>query len=71
VAPPPVEVGDSNRFSVELLNTFDDHLAYGDERGIYLIRDKKTGQEYLGVSGIGISELGSHRSGKATHTDER
>lgn len=72
VAKPPVELGHNDgRFSVEILNTFRDDLAYGRERGIYLIRDQKTGQEYVGVSGIGISELGSHKEGKHTYTDER
>ncbi len=27
--------------------------------------------ELVGLSGIGISELGSHKSGKARHSDER
>jgi hypothetical protein len=38
---------------------------------IYIVRDKKTGQKYMGVSVIGISEKGRHRSGKSSTTDER
>jgi hypothetical protein len=50
---------------------FSDDLAYGNEHGIYIVRDKKTGQKYLGVSVIGISEKGRHCSGKSSTTDER
>lgn len=60
-----------NRFKVELVGTFKDRLAYDGQRGIYIITDTKTGQELVGLSGIGISELGSHKSGKAWHSDER
>jgi len=61
----------SPRFTVERVGVVDDSLAYGDRRGIYLIRDKQTDKEFVGVSGIGISELGSHPVGKAIVTDER
>lgn len=59
------------RFEVVRVQRFSDDPDYGNERGIYLVRDKKTGQEYLGVSGIGISEIGRHSSGKSSTTDER
>ena len=61
----------SDRFDVTRVQKFTDELAYEDERGIYIITDRKTGREFLGVSGIGISELGSHSSGKTTQSDER
>ena len=48
------------RFQVDRVAIFEDRLAYADKRGIYIIRDLKTGAEYIGVSGIGISEIGSH-----------
>jgi hypothetical protein len=63
--------GDGNRVTVTRLSRFSDNLAYDNERGVYLIRDNETGQEFIGISGIGISELGSHRSGKRTVGDER
>lgn len=59
------------RFEVTRVQTFQDSLAYNSERGIYLVRDTKTGAEYFGVSGVGITELGSHSSGKSRHSDER
>lgn len=37
----------------------------------YIITDTKTGTEYIGVSGIGITETGSHQAGKARVADER
>lgn len=70
----PLQRQDANpqtRFLVERVGMFYDDLAYSDKRGIYLIRDLKTGQEFLGLSGIGISELGSHQSGKTQAMDER
>lgn len=68
-----VETGaDHNRVSVRKLTEFSDGLAYNDKRGIYLITDKQTGKEYIGVSGVGITETGSHGCGKScTRQDER
>ena len=59
------------RFEVTRLQRFRDDLAYNAERGIYLIKDTRTGAEYFGVSGVGINELGDHRIGKDTRTHER
>ena len=59
------------RFEVIRIQRFRDDLAYDNERGIYLIMDTRTGAEYFGVSGVGISELGDHHTGKVTQTDER
>ena len=47
----------SNRFEVSQEGIFNDHLAYGGKRGIYIIKDKLTDREIVGISGIGISEL--------------
>ena len=66
---------DAGRFNVTLVAKFSDSLAYDSERGIYLITDKKTGKELVGISGVGISELGSHTERNGDHTttvaDER
>lgn len=59
------------RFDVERIQVFGDSLSYNNKRGIYIITDKKTGKEYFGVSGIGITETGSHLAGKVTIADER
>lgn len=63
------------RITVEWLGKFDDDLAYGGERGVYLIKDNEKKTEYIGISGIGISERGSHTKhvGKVviTEDDER
>lgn len=64
-------VSTSARITVTRIGVIEDSLAYSDRRGIYIITDTKTGKEYVGVSGIGISELGSHSSGKTTVSDER
>ncbi|MDK4687856.1 hypothetical protein [Kingella negevensis] len=34
--------------------------AYGNKRGVYVIKDSDTGREFVGISGVGIAELGSH-----------
>lgn len=60
-----------SRVTVTRIGIFEDGLAYGSKRGIYIIQDTKTGQEFVGVSGIGISELGGHHVGKQFHNDER
>ena len=51
---------DADRIKVTKMSEFRDGLAYDNWRGVYLIRDKQTGREYIGISGIGISEVGSH-----------
>jgi hypothetical protein len=61
----------SGRFDVQRADVFRDDLAYADKRGIYILTDRETGKEYVGISGIGISELGSHKAGKSTRSDER
>ncbi len=66
-------------YKIERLGIFEDDLAYGGKRGIYEITDTETGEKYFGISGIGITELGSHAiitsNGKSTVTivvpDER
>ena len=66
--PLPVQ---TQRFIVNLVQVVDDPLAYNGKRGIYMIKDLSTEKEFVGVSGIGISELGSHNSGDDTVRDER
>lgn len=66
-----VVVENQGRVKVVRINRFYDVIAYNGERGIYLITDEKTGKEFIGISGIGITEVGSHSSGKSTVRDER
>ena len=66
----PVNVND--RVQVVKIQEFKDELAYSRVRGIYVITDKGTGKEYIGVSGIGITETGRHGCGKGcSREDER
>lgn len=59
------------RFSVVRVGVFEDPIAYDQIRSIYLISDAQTGREFVGVSGIGIAETGSHAAGKGRLEDER
>ncbi len=61
----------TTRFEISRVETFSDGLSYAGLRGIYILKDNLINKEYIGISGIGISELGSHTVGKSTHTDER
>lgn len=71
--PPKAET--QGRFQVERVGTFSDSMSYNGKRGIYVVKDAQTGREYVGVSGVGIAEVGSHTSmcGKLSCTtiDER
>ena len=71
VAPQKVEAQEHSDYSISRVGVFKDDLAYNQLRGIYEIIDNKTGKKYIGVSGIGICELGSHRVNKADVPDER
>lgn len=59
-----------DRIKIKQIGIFRDSLAYSEMRGIYIISDNETGKEFIGISGIGISEVGSHTNGRATISDE-
>lgn len=52
-----VSIGKNDRFKIERVSLVYDTESQTQTRGIYIITDKKNNKEYLGVSGIGISEL--------------
>jgi hypothetical protein len=58
------------RFRIERVGVVYDDLAYESKRGIYVIIDTKTGKEYFGMSGIGITETGNHNCGKNCNRDD-
>lgn len=64
----PVNVND--RVQVVKIQEFRDELAYEKVRAIYVITDKDTGKEYIGVSGIGITETGRHGCGKGCYRED-
>ena len=66
-----LKVQTSERISVTRISVFKDETAYDRKRGIYIIRDNETGKEFIGISGVGIAETGSHQSGKTSVSDER
>jgi hypothetical protein len=66
VNPGKMPIENSDRFEVRRVQVFEDPLAYYDRRGIYLIHDRKTGREFLGVSGVGVTEVGRHSAGKTS-----
>ena len=66
-----LKVQTSERISVTRISVFKDDTAYDRQRSIYIIRDDETGKEFVGISGVGIAETGSHQSGKTSVSDER
>lgn len=62
---------DDKRVKVTRVGVFKDDLAYGSRRGVYIIIDTDTGKEFVGVSGVGVAEMGSHSAGKSSVRDER
>lgn len=65
-----LSVAHGGRIQIERIGVLEDPLAYGDKRGVYIIRDTKTGAEYIGVSGIGISQTADHMNGKVKKQHE-
>ena len=59
------------RYDLKKVQTFRDTDAYTHVRNVYVLVDTETGKEYLGISGIGITEMGSHTQGKTQVADER
>lgn len=66
-----LKIQTSERISVTRISVFKDDMAYDRQRGVYIIRDNETGKEFVGISGVGIAETGSHQSGKMSVSDER
>ena len=60
------------RFRIERLYLIKDTTARYNTRGVYLITDLKTGQEFFGLSGVGVTELmsESHSCRKAATCTE-
>lgn len=71
-SPDQLPVADNPRVDVTRIGVVRDSLAYENRRGIYLIRDNETGREWIGLSGVGIAEVGSHsvQSGKTRTSKE-
>ncbi len=68
----PAAEHSTGRVKVERIGVIGDSVAYQNRRGIYLVTDTKTGTEYIGVSGVGITETGTHPCGKGcVRRDER
>lgn len=59
------------RFEIHRVDLFTDNTAYNNTRGVYVIKDTRTGKEYFGVAGIGISELNAPATGPAQRHDEK
>lgn len=58
----PVQEGEA-RFEIIRVADYYDDFAYENRRGVYIVRDRETGREFVGVSGIGITEIGDHDDG--------
>ncbi len=59
------------RWKVESQGYFNAGSYYGNPREVLLITDTKTGATYLGITGVGISDISQHQSGKNTvHHEE-
>jgi hypothetical protein len=67
----PMTATASGGFNVERVGVFRDDLAYDGVRGVYVITQTSTGRQWVGVSGVGISELGAQSTGKVIVEYER
>lgn len=74
-SPSQAGLNSNSRVSVTRIGVIDDEIAYANRRGIYVIKDSHTGKEFIGISGVGITETSSHTypCGKSTcvREDER
>jgi hypothetical protein len=71
----PTELQRNEAVSIKLIAKFKDYHAYNNIRKVYLVEYE--GQKFLGITGVGISEVGTHSVYNAatktsnTVTDER
>ena len=61
----------SETVEVRRQGSFRDDTAYSNYRSVYVVTDKRTGQQSIGLSGVGLSEPGAHLVGKVRREDER
>lgn len=47
---------------MRVVDEFHDSNAYHDKRSIFIITDRKTHKEYLGVEGVGVTDLSDERN---------
>ncbi|HAT3959793.1 TPA: hypothetical protein I9Y37_001932 [Citrobacter freundii] len=52
----------AGRFDMRVVDEFHDSNAYHDKRSIFIITDRKTHKEYLGVEGVGVTDLSDERN---------
>lgn len=62
---------DAGPVTIRRVAVIEDSTAYHRQRSVYIITDKETGQQWIGISGVGVSERGRHMAGKASIQDER
>jgi hypothetical protein len=61
----------TGRITITRIGVIKDDLSYDGRRGVYVIVDTKTGKEFIGISGVGITETGAHLQNKTPVHDER
>ncbi len=66
----PLKQVEGSRFKVETFGAFNAGFQNG-KREILIITDTKTGQSYLGITGVGITELRWETVGKINALNER
>jgi len=59
------------RITVKRVATFRDRFAFNGEREILIITDTKTGKEFIGISGVGVTETREVVEGKVSRQIEQ
>lgn len=59
-----------DRITIKRIATFRDRFAHSQEREILIITDKQTGKEFIGINGIGITEVRMQYDGKVVRPVE-
>jgi len=59
-----------DRFTLVRVSEFRDSFAYDNRRAVYVVTDKQTGAQFVGVSGIEITEIARHSTGKNTSVED-
>lgn len=54
-----LQVREPGRFVLERVEEYEDFTSRNHRRHVYILKDLKTGREYIGINGIGIAQLES------------
>lgn len=68
---PQTTPAQASSLRIQIIEASEFSDARGSPRSVLLVKDTKTGREFVAISGCGVTELVTESDGKHTHTVEK